>query len=132
MIRYETILCGSFIMFVKLFWVCVCECGCVCVFTYGAASVVGNFRVFFPHTFVLFVFSCIIANGEGSRFEFAFVNICACKKGSCAPPNTPQHPKWRGQSLLLKALWPQLKHAPESRQRNVVCLLTLIDDRTEL
>lgn len=107
----------------------------VCVFTYGAASVVGNFRVFFLHTFVLFVFSCIIANGErgdGSRFEFAFVNICACKKGSCAPPKHPTTPHKEGQSLLLKALWPQLKHAPESRQRNAVCLLTLIDDRTEL
>lgn len=54
------------------------------------------------------------------------------KKAAVLPqhPTTPQ--RREGQSLLLKALWPQLKHAPESRQRNVVCLLTLIDDRTEL
>lgn len=103
--------CGSFIMCVKL-------SSCVCVYCRF------RWRQFSLVFFGIFWYHC---QRVGSRFEFAFVNICACKKGSCDPLPPPSC--GREGLVAPKALWAQLKHAPESRQRIVVFLLTLIDDK---
>lgn len=60
---------------------------CLLNFFPASAAADGNFReLFFSR-----IFLDIIAKGcVGSRFEFAFVNICACKKGSCATPSPPR------------------------------------------